>query len=182
MFKNTFGGDRTRDHKIKSLALYHLSYEGSPTHNFGCVAQWQSIGLQILWSAVRIRSYPFWYTGGEEVGAFQKWGQEGIEPPTSPTRRENHTTRPLAHALISRSNGSYSLVVRTPRCGRGDPGSNPGRGTIFAQSGALKIATSAGFEPARAEPIGFQVQRLNHSAMMPVRLYCQRCRASGLVV
>ena len=30
-----------------------------------------------------------------------------------------------------------------------------------------KVATSAGFEPARAEPIGFQVQRLNHSAMMP---------------
>ena len=71
------------------------------------------------------------HRGGEEVGAFQKWGQEGIEPPTSPTRRENHTTRPLAHALISRSNGSYSLVVRTPRCGRGDPGSNPGRGTIL---------------------------------------------------
>ena len=23
---------------------------------------------------------------------------------------------------------SYSLVVRTPRCGRGNPGSNPGRG------------------------------------------------------
>ena len=34
-----------------------------------------------------------------------------------------------------------------------------------------KLATSAGFEPARAEPIGFQVQRLNHSAMMPVTLY-----------
>ena len=27
-FKSTFGGARTRDHKIKSLALYHLSYEG----------------------------------------------------------------------------------------------------------------------------------------------------------
>ena len=26
--KNTLGGDRTLDHKIKSLALYHLSYEG----------------------------------------------------------------------------------------------------------------------------------------------------------
>jgi hypothetical protein len=24
----TLGGDRTHDHKIKSLALYHLSYEG----------------------------------------------------------------------------------------------------------------------------------------------------------
>ena len=27
--KDTLGGDRTHDHKIKSLALYHLSYEGS---------------------------------------------------------------------------------------------------------------------------------------------------------
>ena len=26
--KTTLGGDRTLDHKIKSLALYHLSYEG----------------------------------------------------------------------------------------------------------------------------------------------------------
>ena len=26
--KSTFDGDRTHDHKIKSLALYHLSYEG----------------------------------------------------------------------------------------------------------------------------------------------------------
>ena len=95
MFKNTFGGDRTRDHKIKSLALYHLSYEGSPTHNFGCVAQWQSIGLQILWSAVRIRSYPFYQKRIQPQPAKRR-GQGGIEPPTSRTRSENHTTRPLA--------------------------------------------------------------------------------------
>ena len=63
--KSTFGGARTRDHKIKSLALYHLSYEGS---------------------------HCWW---------------------------------------VARSHGSYSLVVRTPRCDRGDPGSNPGRGTIL---------------------------------------------------
>ena len=29
-----------------------------------------------------------------------------------------------------------------------------------------KMATSAGFEPARAEPNGLAVHRLNHSAMM----------------
>ena len=57
--KSTFGGARTRDHRIKSPALYHLSYEGNSYQQYGCVAQWQSIGLQILWSAVRIRSYPF---------------------------------------------------------------------------------------------------------------------------
>ena len=28
--KSTSGGDRTHDHKIKSLALYHLSYGGFP--------------------------------------------------------------------------------------------------------------------------------------------------------
>ena len=30
--KSTSSGDRTHDHKIKSLALYHLSYGGSPMH------------------------------------------------------------------------------------------------------------------------------------------------------
>ena len=29
-----------------------------------------------------------------------KRGQEGIEPSTSPTLKENHTTRPLARTLI----------------------------------------------------------------------------------
>jgi hypothetical protein len=32
----------------------------------------------------------------------------------------------------------------------------------------LKMATAAGFEPTRGDPIGFQVQRLNHSAMLPL--------------
>ena len=31
--KDTLGGDRTHDHKIKSLALYHLSYEGNSDGN-----------------------------------------------------------------------------------------------------------------------------------------------------
>ena len=32
----------------------------------------------------------------------EKRGHEGIEPPTSPTLKENHTTRPMAHALHRR--------------------------------------------------------------------------------
>ena len=32
----------------------------------------------------------------------------------------------------------------------------------------LKISQPAGFEPARGNPIGFQVQRLNHSATTAV--------------
>ena len=33
--------------------------------------------------------------------------------------------------LILKKNSRISLVVRTPRCGRGDPGSNPGCGIIL---------------------------------------------------
>ena len=29
----------------------------------------------------------------------KKWGLGGIEPPTSPTLKENHTTRPKAHDI-----------------------------------------------------------------------------------
>ena len=45
-------------------------------------------------------------------------------------------------------------------------GSNP-TGGIFENFGKIiysKWTQLAGFEPTRAEPIGFQVQRLNHSA------------------
>ena len=33
------------------------------------------------------------------------------------------------------------------------------------EPGGQKISLRAGFEPARGNPIGFQVQRLNHSAI-----------------
>jgi hypothetical protein len=65
------------------------------------------------------------------------------------------------------------LVVRTPRCGRGNPGSNPGYGTrsiiLYIFQGWIlqntkSLSTRMGFEPTRAEHIGLAVQRLNHSA------------------
>ena len=34
-----------------------------------------------------------------------------------------------------------------------------------AKKGKRKLSLRAGFEPAREDPIGFQVQRLNHSAI-----------------
>ena len=45
-----------------------------------------------------------------------------------------------------------------------------------------KNSQLAGFEPTRAEPIGFQVQRLNHSATTATYLYCQKSlwRCGGL--
>ena len=33
------------------------------------------------------------------------------------------------------------------------------------EKGKKKVTLRAGFEPARGDPIGFQVQRLNHSAI-----------------
>ena len=36
---------------------------------------------------------------------------------------------------------------------------------VNAKSSVQKCSLRAGFEPAREDPIGFQVQRLNHSAI-----------------
>ena len=38
-----------------------------------------------------------------------------------------------------------------------------------------KHAQSAGFEPARAEPNGFLVHRLNHSATTAMKIACLKC-------
>ena len=62
----------------------------------------------------------------------------------------------------------FSSVVEHQSRKLGAEGSNPTGGKVFiAYSLAFKLKTTsqlAGFEPTRAEPIGFQVQRLNHSA------------------
>ena len=48
---------------------------------------------------------------------YQNRGQEGIEPSTSPTLRENHTTRPLAHCALSTNNHMRSEVAQRKRVG-----------------------------------------------------------------
>ena len=39
----------------------------------------------------------------------QNRGQGGIEPPTSPTLRENHATRPLAHRMRLSKKGTTGI-------------------------------------------------------------------------
>ena len=41
---------------------------------------------------------------------------------------------------------------------------------VNAKSSVQKCSLRAGFEPAREDPIGFQVQRLNHSAITALHL------------
>ena len=62
--------------------------------------------------------------------------------------------------------GLFSSVVEHQSRKLGVVGSNPtgGRFSIFFGNLSKTVSQLAGFEPTRAEPIGFQVQRLNHSA------------------
>ena len=54
-------------------------------------------------------------------------------------------------------------------------GSNPTGGNILSFEKLEKISSQlAGFEPTRAEPIGFQVQRLNHSATTAMLTNCPK--------
>ena len=92
--------------------------------------------MQILWSAVRIRSYPFCQKSTQSQS-----GKEGAKGESNP--------RPLAPEARIIPLDHWPLFLYN-----------------------TKLATSAGFEPARAEPIGFQVQRLNHSATTAI-LVCQ---------
>ena len=68
-----------------------------------------------------------------------------------------------------------SIVVSISACHADDPGSIPGRGVlfVFARAWCRRRVTKAhttprGFEPLRAEPIGFLVQLLNHSDTVSV--------------
>ena len=65
-------------------------------------------------------------------------------------------------------------------------GSNPTGGTESFDSAdrtwRKKNSQLAGFEPTRAEPIGFQVQRLNHSATTASFNYSFEHQAKGVDV
>ena len=47
--------------------------------------------------------------GGGTCFFLQKRGQGGIEPPTSPTLRENHATRPLAQQMWTGKKGTTGI-------------------------------------------------------------------------
>ena len=69
----------------------------------------------------------------------------------------------------------FSSVVEHQSRKLGVVGSNPTGGNILSFEKLEKISSQlAGFEPTRAEPIGFQVQRLNHSATTAVLTNCHK--------
>ena len=64
------------------------------------------------------------------LDSWQKRGQGGLEPPTSRTRSENHTSRPLAHAALAQLGERQTGDLKVP-------GSIPGGGTrSFCKIGA----------------------------------------------
>ena len=65
-----------------------------------------------------------------------KRGQGGLEPPTSRTRSENHTSRPLAHAALAQLGERQTEDLKVP-------GSIPGGGTCFF----LQKRGQGGIEP-----------------------------------
>ena len=55
---------------------------------------------------------------GKGKGKGRKWGQGGIEPPTSSTLRRNHTTRPLSRVDVTPRSRILEPVQKEKRRGR----------------------------------------------------------------
>ena len=100
------GGARTPDPGLIRPMLYQLSYQSSCRHpgsNQG-PSDLQSDALPTELYRRECRDAVFQV---HESGKFflkkknQKRGHGGIEPPTSPTLKENHTTRPMPHAATA---------------------------------------------------------------------------------
>ena len=69
--------------------------------------------------------------------ALQKRGHEGIEPSTSPTLKENHTTRPMAHAPVYLGSASRYTCPASPRRRDGNPVAGALPSELRWQSGRL---------------------------------------------
>ena len=76
----------------------------------------------------------------------EKRGYEGIEPSTSPTLKENHTTRPMAHAVMSKI---------------------PHPATIFFVSKNQKLL-GVGFEPTHPKILELESSALDRSAIQAI--------------
>ena len=77
-----------------------------------------------------------------------KRGHEGIEPSTSPTLKENHTTRPMA-----RAGGACTA--------RGN------RGGGWDKTKKMRGLLGVGFEPTPPERLELESSALDHSAIQP---------------
>ena len=125
--------DRTRDLQIFSLTLSQLSYSGERASSTS-------------------QNKPAWSVVVNEKGSSTpKRGHGGIEPPTSPTLKENHTTRPMPRAARICKPPSYR----------------------FSQSGSTKvIVLGMGFEPTPPKRLELESSALDRSAI-------QACHSQG---
>ena len=88
---------------------------------------------------------------------------------------DHSATLPTCYNLVNYHKCLFSSVVEHQSRKLGVVGSNPTGGNILSFEKLEKISSQlAGFEPTRAEPIGFQVQRLNHSATTAVLTNCHK--------
>ena len=86
--------------------------------------------------------------GHHRAKVVAKRGHEGIEPSTSPTLKENHTTRPMA-----RAGGACTA--------RGN------RGGGWDKTKKMRGLLGVGFEPTPPERLELESSALDHSAIQP---------------
>ena len=108
-------------------------------------------GWMAEWSkALVLGTSLFGGVGSNPTPVTDLWGISSIGRVRRSQRRGTGIETRILHFCMGRAQGaagrspwaagqaslvmcSYSLVVRTPRCGRGNPGSNPGRGITYAR-------------------------------------------------
>ncbi len=118
------------------------------SHSSGWMAEWSKALVLGTSLSGGVGSNPTPVTFGRR--GYISWGISSIGRVRRSQRRGTGIETRILHFCMGRAQGaagrspwaagqaslvmcSYSLVVRTPRCGRGNPGSNPGRGITYAR-------------------------------------------------